>query len=435
MPLARRVAAMRRSHRVLCQLLLLLPLFAGCLGAPADPTAGAGGMASQGDGGLAFEAPVQVNPDGEGFEPSLRVGPEGNVYIAAARGFLAGDEGELASPVWRSSDGGAKWHPLQTPLGQRDRLKAIEGDLAVDGAGNVYFLDTWGGDSVLTTWAADGSFRSLRPLHGTLGLDDRPWLAAQGDGILYALANSVAPLPPPAGPTAPARFWLYASLDGGATWTLGSGFAAGGYCHVAASPTEPGVVAVACIGPPAGVNPGRSDPFVDVHVSADHGATWRSSQVSASPRDPAGAFPSIAIGPDGRIAATWVEADGRIGVAVQATDGWVRLDIAPDGDVASPWVATGPNGSLAVAAYAAGESGWRLDAWRHVGAAWMHAVADEGPLGELPPADFFQCAFAPDGLLHIAYQDNDPLAEDLPTKPDQQPVLHVRQRPAGAQLP
>jgi hypothetical protein len=435
MPLARGVAVMRQLHRMLCRLVLLLPLLAGCLATPADPTAGDGEVAPQGTDGLAFEAPVQVNPDNEGFEPSLRVGPEGNVYVAAARGFLTSDEGELASPVWRSSDGGATWQPLQTPLDQRERVKGIEGDLAVDGAGNVYFLDTWGGDNVLTSWSADGTFRSIRPLHGTLGLDDRPWLAAQGDGILYALTNTVAPLPPPTGQPAPARFWLYASLDGGATWTLGTGFPAGGYCHVAASPIDVGVVAVACIGPPAGVNPGRPDPFVDLHLSEDYGASWVSTQVSASPRDPAGAFPSITFGTDGRIAATWVEADGRIGVVLQGAEAWGRLDIEPETDVASPWVATGPNGSLAVAAYAAGQAGWRLDAWRHDGAAWMHAVADDGPLGELPPADFFQCAFAPDGLLHIAHQDNDPLAEGLPTKPDHQPVLHVRQRPAGAQLP
>lgn len=408
----------------------LLALLAGCLGpATPDPT-GEGGDVPATD--PTFSTPVRVNARDEGFEPSLRIAPDGTVYVAAARGFLAGAEGELASPVWWSDDEGATWTPLATPLAARDRAKGIEGDLAVDATGAVYFLDTSAVDDVLTVWGPDRQMRSMRVL-GSLALDDRPWLAAHGDGVLYAMGNAIATMPAPETPQSPTRWWLYRSTDGGASWTLGQGFD-GGYCHVAASPADDRTVAVACIGPGFPRMPTTdSSPAVTVHQSTDQGRSWQATTLPSSPRDPANDFPAVAFGPAGHAVVAWMEADGTVAASVAAPAGaWGPLPpIAAAGPARSPWPAMGPEGRTALAAFVQGDQGWRLDAWAWDGTVWRHDVADPGPLGEADaPEDFFQAAYDAEGRLHVAYHDAAPVGGGplaaVDVKPFLQPVLHAR---------
>src|SRR5688572_866116 len=281
---------------------LLALLGAGCAAeAPVEP---APVSAREPPVPWAMATPALVNPAGEGFEPSLRVAGDGALYLAAARGFFVGADGSAASPVWASRDGGATWQPLASPGGLRERFKAIEGDLAVDSAGAVYFIDTYAADNVLTVWGPDGSWRSTRPLHGTLALDDRPWLAAHGDGVLYAMGNSIATAPSPDAPLdlgRSSRIALYRSEDGGLTWTLGTTFPGAWYCHAAASPADGQSLAVAC-STPSGQGGTDAPPGVGarLHWSADRGRTWETRDIA--PRGDVGlrGFPSVSYDAMGR---------------------------------------------------------------------------------------------------------------------------------------
>jgi hypothetical protein len=380
-----------------------------------------------------FADPVQVNLERqEGFEPSLRISEEGVVFVAAARGFFVGGDGSAASPVWFSLDAGDTWQNLAAPLPVRERLKAIEGDLALDKDGSLFFVDTYGPDNFITKWTRDRAWQWTRP-HATVNSDDRPWLAGHGSGILYYLGNGVASLPAPGGaPLDGSRIWFYRSLDGGLTWSTGHAFVEATYCHVAASPADDETVAVVCANE-GGPGIGIGEQGIVAYWSTDRGTTWDSHLLSPLTAPTTG-FPSIAFTPAGTAYAAWTFATApsqSIGAAVSVDGTWTVLS-APNitGDVGPSWIAATAT-RVAVAAYArtAGEA-WFLHAWLWDGADWMHTIVDPEPVSPGPgaPEDFFQTAFDPDGRLHIAYQRNDAaqaVAGDI--KPYLQPILHVRE--------
>jgi hypothetical protein len=428
---------------------LLACLACGCLAAqrpaqPDDPPApGAGALSGAAGQPWAFSPPTAVNPAGEGFEPSLRSGPDGSLYAAAARGFFAGQDGSLASPVWASRDGGATWKPLESPAGLRDRVKTEEGDLAVDAQGTVYFIDTYAADNVLTAWAADGTWKSTRPLQGTLALDDRPWLAAQGKGILYAVGNSAATVPSPESPLdlgQSSRIALYRSEDGGTTWSLGHTFPDAWYCHVAASPGDDVSLAVACSAPPSGPDPSKTNlppgPGATLWWSHDRGSTWQGRTFPPVGDSGILGYPSVSFDAQGRWCAAWGESKGssdRVRVACLNGSTWGNITLGPEGRICEPWLALAPEGGAAVAYYARnGSRPWamraRLTANAFANASWQETVLDaQAHQGPAAPPDFFQAAFDPRGALHVAYSRDPSLASVPSVKPDHTQVAHVGQ--------
>lgn len=413
--------------------LLTFALMGGCL-TGTTPASGGDGPLAPADHDLLFSEPVQVNAKAqEGFEPSLRIAPDGTVYVAAARGFLAGEDRSLASPIWYSKDAGLTWHNLPSDISLRERVKAIEGELAVDANGVVYFVDTYMADNVITVWEADQSWRETRFIQGTTGLDDRPWLAAHGDGVLYYLGNSAASLPAPDPSVLPpdsSRIWFYRSTDAGTTWSLGHAFPAADYCHVAASPVDDRTVAVACT-PAVGVRVGLSDSVV-AYVSGDRGVTWDETVLGPAVPSPGTNYPSVAFSPNGEAFAFWVDDGTPSTLHLWAWDGvdWSKSSV-PESEVraANPWVAAGSNGSVGLAFYGHDGDAWSLHAWKRSDVRnWSHWT-DPEPVsrGPCPPEDFFQAAFDGDARLNIVYQRDPGRMQCGGVKPALQPVVYVRE--------
>ncbi|HEX2022204.1 MAG TPA: hypothetical protein VHH36_05785, partial [Candidatus Thermoplasmatota archaeon] len=114
-------------------------------------------------------------------EPVVEVAGDGSIYVSSTCCIGA------APPVWVSRDGGATWTALETP-GVREAT-GIEGDFAVDDAGNVYFTDILIGAMWITVWNKDGEWLHTTPIPFE-PLVDRPWVRAGAEGVVYFLYNT-----------------------------------------------------------------------------------------------------------------------------------------------------------------------------------------------------------------------------------------------------
>ena len=114
-----------------------------------------------------------------------------------------------------SVDKGQTWRnpPGLTPLSLEDQEPGDEGDLALDDAGHVYFVDTYLGDITFTRWPTNGLgqvfFDFTRPILPSPETDDRPRVIAHGDGHVLYFSND--------GPKADdgARYRVHASSTAG----------------------------------------------------------------------------------------------------------------------------------------------------------------------------------------------------------------------------
>ncbi|HLE96497.1 MAG TPA: hypothetical protein VI997_03930 [Candidatus Thermoplasmatota archaeon] len=138
-------------------------------------------------------------------EPVIEVAGDGTVYYSAT--CCVG----LAPPVWASRDGGTTFQQLDDAY---RHATGIEGDFAVDDAGNVYFTDILIGAGWFTSWDATGKERWTVPVPFP-PLVDRPWVRAGAEDVVYFAYNT-------------GRDTLfYRSIDGGKTWGAAPLFAAG----------------------------------------------------------------------------------------------------------------------------------------------------------------------------------------------------------------
>ncbi len=195
--------------RRLLPLLLLLPLL-GAHDVGAKPRA------------IVFGTPVLLTPAAGGYEPAVARGPGALILVTAHKEnstlVVAPDAADpalsrTASWAWSSRDGGRTYTSLPVPAGVADpTVPGIEGDIASDDAGHIYLADMsledllvhrWTHQAGVTTWDYATHLVTARG-------DDRPWLAAHGNGRLVYLANDSAS---PAG-----RFASYASFDGARTF-------------------------------------------------------------------------------------------------------------------------------------------------------------------------------------------------------------------------
>ncbi len=199
--------------------------FAGCL---SDGSAGVDGVAdsvAQGDEVTFKESVYLLCPDYPTYgtyptgstdtssntcarfgEPTLEVAGDGTIWYSSV--CCVGQ----SPPIWLSHDGGETFEPLPFADGTgviRD-AGGVEGDFAIDDAGNVYFFDITAATSYFTKYEADGTHVHTIP-HPFKPLVDRPWVRAGVENevwIFYNTAQSTV---------------LHHSTDGGLTWDFPAG--------------------------------------------------------------------------------------------------------------------------------------------------------------------------------------------------------------------
>jgi hypothetical protein len=204
---------------------------------------------------------------GIGYEPSLSIDSQGNLFVTAHKDLrwgaeeapipiFLGDETGFwysctsdrapydlnsgavqtswdywASWFWTSNDGGKTWghgdnfeptpgNQLQANyLAGGSECLGDEGDIAVDANDIVYYLDTTLEDNWWHISSDGGNTYESGACErmNTMAADDRPWVAAQGDGIIHYLGNSGASPPECTGDSG--RYWYYHSETGRAPFS------------------------------------------------------------------------------------------------------------------------------------------------------------------------------------------------------------------------
>lgn len=418
-------------------LVLVVVVLAGCA-APSALTP----LDALNDLPLAFTPAVTLTVEGKGFEPSIVVAPDGMVVAAAAKSSRT-TQGRLADWAWYSMDGGASWADLPSPAGVHKAMPGLEGDLAVDAKGRVYYADTYLPDNSLHRWSAGPTWDWSRPIQGTVPpVDDRPFMAAHGDGHVYLLSNTAQ---------SGARIQVSSSRDAGLTWSLPHAFPDSHFCQIAASPADDATVLVACA---RGQGEGAK---LVAYLSEDAGASWGKGEEVATfalgtgylapvPAFDAAGTPYVAWADErvdwsGVQDATWNgDAPGRLYLAERvAEDRWSVADATPfEGRFGMLAASAGRAGTVGLSFYATrnatvdDSTEWYAHALvtRDGGASWRGARLDPAPMsvGAYPPRDMHDNAFGPDNALHVILQRNVE-ARGTPGDGIHADVLHVRQIP------
>lgn len=385
---------------------------AGTPGAAAPPT---------------FTEPLRLTqPNLGGYEPSIKVDRHENVVITAHKNhtLLLGADPHGPAPVrtasllWHSGDGGKTFGPIPGVTAARENSlwPAAEGDFALDGAGHLYFVDTYLGDNSITRWAlgpdGEATAELSRPFQGTASLDDRPWLAAHGDGVVMYLGNAGARVGHD-GPVS-GRYTVYMSYDGGQTFnTLGVNLQGSNWCHGAADPRPNSKrLYVVCTG---------DADAIYAYTSDDDGRTFTRKKIGQyrEVRDPTFTWPAVAVGRDGTVHALLNRAppensedEGSRLIHYSSRDGggtWRGADITPRaGFHYYSWLDVASDGTIGIAYYFRAEKNtpWQLyggtmKPGERLATTPIAVVA--GASSSAPQGHFFQVAFGPDRKLHIAY--------------------------------
>src|SRR5437868_634448 len=229
--------------------------------------------------GSPFGAPVKVTPaGGHGYEPAVYTDHYGNIYATAHK-----ENSQLAvspdpnSPTWTrsmswawaSSDGGKSFADLPglTPLSLEQHDFGDEGDMAVDDANHLYFVDTNVTDIMFTSWSIFGLGQYVLDQHRPLlpagePVDDRPWVTAHGNGHVFYFGNEGDK-----DTYGDGRYTVYASYDGGQTFdSVGKTLYDSGWCRPAADHRAGSKFVYAFCTNDSGT--------LYSYVSGDDGATW-----------------------------------------------------------------------------------------------------------------------------------------------------------------
>ena len=425
---------------------------------------------------------------GVGYEPSLSIDSMGNMQITAHKDLRWGGEGNPFAPIiggnldswyacedgamttwdywaswfWVTTDNGTTWdHADQfepTPgnlansaigslTGGASECLGDEGDIAVDDQDVVYYLDTTLEDNWWHRFTEGGDsyeMGSVCQRMNTMAADDRPWVAAQGDGIIHYLGNSGVSPPECTGDAG--RYWYYHSEDGGDSfsqcysmpggWSTISSEREGPYVYVAQedADTGSGTVQIRISNEYGrGTGPGPSD------------GTWEVPK-DLGPRNgncPEG-YPVVNNNEAGTVAVVWADCpfgdlgawDMLMAISYDHGETWEESwSIAPDwgesgGITMYPFVSISENNLVSVSWYGLeyGDDGYTVgDEWYlmvgaiyqpHTGDQFEWVKGDETPLhivneyeeinGDVHALhDFFETVHGPDAdWIGIAYQQN-----------------------------
>ncbi len=381
---------------------------AGCLGDDAGPE-------ETPDPVLAFLPPVDlVCPDshpnyvrgcGQFGEPQLEVAGDGTIWYSAV--CCVGQ----SPPIWLSHDGGQTFEilPFADGTGTTRDAFGVEGDLAIDDAGNVYFFDISAATAYITKFEADGTHVHTKP-DAFPPLVDRPWVRAGAEDEVFILYN-----------TGLFGSNYYRSDDGGLTWdypgstnfpcplmTLGQG------------PVREHLIVSGCSDDPA------------AWLSMDGGVTWgpridlpmaegaEGTEQYMQPAADAAGISYVPVthtagenGTNSMISVVAIHPDGSIVGPSPVSPG--------SGLVDKPWLVAGREGMVALAYYGADDVSrdnesedavWHLKVSYSLDAhtatpTWTTVIADPdavhgGTFGRAL-GDFLQLRQTPDGDLVVAY--------------------------------
>ena len=399
--------------------------------------------------GPRFAAPVKVTPTlAGGYEPGIYADSFGNLYATAHK-----ENAELAiSPdsrsttqtrsmswTWYSDDHGKSWKNLPGPAGLdvQNHNFGDEGDMAIDDAGNVYFVDTNVTDISFTSWHADGlgkiAFKSHLPTVG-FGepVDDRPWVTAHNDGHVFYFGNEGNKNEYPLGQSGeafgsgsgPGRYTVYSSYDGGTTWDhLGISLKDSGWCRPAAAPHSPYVYAMCT----------NDNGKIYSFVSANDGKQWKRYDVPGGYTAKGGggfeSYPNLQVMKDGSLWGFYLDPDSdnfKGGVplrshmyayhSVDHGKTWKRYDVTPKNGAKQfeyGWMSVSPDGKkLGYAVYGRPTT---KDLWRVYATTFtlgqkpvLTSLDEANPVttdSAFPeaPGDFLMATFDNRGQFHVTW--------------------------------
>ncbi len=393
---------------------------------------------------LRFSKPLKITPDTfGGYEPGIAIDHFGNIYVTAHKDDYAAalspdPDGSAparsASWLWTSSDGGRTFHDLPgtSQLGEYRFEPGVEGDVALDGAGHVYFVDTNVTDVTFARWRATGrgklELETTRPALGSGELiDDRPWIIGHGNGVVMYLGNDVesdTSLGTKTGGSAygAGQYTVYMSYNGGDGFdTTGKSLADSGWCRPGADPRQgSSLLYVICTS--SGIS---AKEHLWSFVSTDNGRSWtRYAMGTYNNRDSAQSWPSVAVANDGTIYALYNDADtngsspepirNHLMLYTSTTEGrtWTARDVTPrPGLIHYSWIAVSPDGTLGIAYYYRPDArhAWYLYAGTARPGERFHvvSVAPDAPVSKAssfrPHGDFFEIAFDPNDKLNVVW--------------------------------
>ncbi len=367
---------------------------------------------------LDFQTPYVFHK--EGYEPGIAVDSQGALYYTAHKNL--DDKGSwdyLASWFFISTDNGNTWESPTDPFPRGALWQTYlgdEGDIAVDGMDNVYFVDTYLIDNHIHVWSDQGVYQYSVRVQKTTGLDDRPWITAQNNGIVHYLGNNAVEVNG-------GRYWYYRSTNGARTFSLAEPVPGNGWAHIDCERNGDHVYIV------SESDTGDSADIL-MYVSDDQGVTWNwNDPILIGQRDgPGRQYPIVSAIDGGTVWVLWNEAkDGVdngtkifVGRSLDFGQTWETWNITPfKAFIDYPTINVGPDGSFAAAFYATEDLPVSRDSeWYLYGAMDLQASGDEPSLNfsraDPDPCyvgsdlhalhDFFEIVIGPDKALNIAYQ-------------------------------
>jgi hypothetical protein len=392
-----------------------------------------------------FSAPVRVTPPGgHGYEPSVFTDHFGNIFSTAHKEnwqlVISSDPNSPTftrsmSWAWMSSDGGRTFENLPglTALSLEQHDFGDEGDMAVDDANHLYYVDTNVGDVTFTRWTIHGLGQVTLDTHRPLlpagePVDDRPWVTAHGDGDVFYFGNEGDK-----DTYGPGRYTVYQSHDGGDTFDpIGITLEDSGWCRPAADHRNGSKYVYAfCT---------NDEGKLYAYVSPDNGATWQRNDMGKyNAADPYQSWPSGEVARDGSLWVLYIDAKTNADGDVlsnslnlyRSTDHgktWQRRDItSKQGRYEYSWLSVSPNGKkLGFGVY------YRPDNssdWYVYGAVFgtgnkpqlvkLDPVSVQDRHCDEAPGDYSGSAFNPDGTLDVVWTRNtDPTTCGLVTVRD-----------------
>lgn len=405
---------------------------------------------------IQFGPVVRVNPDlSGGYEPAVYGDRFGNLFATAHKeNYELAISPDSQSPTatrsmswdWMSADGGRTWKEIPgLPLNAENKQFGDEGDMALDDAGHLYFVDTNVTDVSFTRWKVSGlnrvAIETTRPiLPAGQPVDDRPWITAHGDGHVFYFGNEGDKVTYPLGHGSgsgfgPGRYTVYRSTDGGNTFDpFGYTLKDSGWCRPAAQSGSSYVYAIC-------TDDGRSNGLTDsgpaptgtiyAYVSKDDGVTFERYPIASyAAQDSTTSWPTVAIAPDGTVYALYVDgrnldanglpASNRLHLFTSRDHGlhWSAQDITPfAARFQYGWLSISPDGrSLGIGIYSKPDA---AAAWKVYGATFrpgakpdLVSVDDAHPVTR-PGAseangDLMGSAFLADGRFNVIWTRREP---------------------------